>query len=77
MYSQLTTIGTRTPFKSGRIWESDNYRFADKDIRGHFDEVEEQMWAIRGGIGLQPNFVFTIELRKNRSGRFRVKRIPR
>ncbi len=53
VYFQLMSLSTEHGFhvpKGGRIWSAGKMAFLNKEIKGHFDELEEQLWAMRQGL---------------------------
>lgn len=70
-YFTLSTLGTAAPWDppkghAHRIYASDDFEFHESEIEGHFDEIEEQLWAYRNGLS---NIVFTITVRPKRPRR--------
>lgn len=55
----LTTLVTPWRRRGPKIYHSGDFRFRAKEIDGHFDEIEEQLWAFRNGLS---NIMFTIKI---------------
>lgn len=54
-YFNLSTLGTAAPWNppkghAHRIYASDNFEFHESEIDGHFDEIEEALFAFRNGL---------------------------
>lgn len=54
LYFELSTLGTAaawdTPIEAHRIYSDGSRSFHEKEIGGQFDELEEQLWAIRHNL---------------------------
>lgn len=63
----LTTLSTPAPWdqKKGKpvVFSSGGFSFTMNEIKGHFDEVEEALWAFRNGLS---NIVFEIKISPRR-----------
>lgn len=48
----LATLGTPLLIngKLANYCESGRFRFLNKDIYAHYDQIEEQLWAVRNGL---------------------------
>lgn len=56
----LTTAAPWDTKKGPRVYSDGNFTFREKDIKGNFNEVEEQLWAFRNGLS---DIVFEINIR--------------
>jgi hypothetical protein len=53
-YFNLSTLGTSAPWDTPkgkrRVYTDGDHSFYEKDIAGHYDEIEEQLYAERRGL---------------------------
>ncbi len=63
-YFQLMTLSTAAPWDTPkgkkRVYTDGDHSFYEKDIKGNFDCLEEQLWAFRNGL---TDIAFTITIR--------------
>ena len=61
VYFQLSTLGTPDWEKpeAQRKYNSGDFTFTHREIDGHDDEIEEQLWAFRRGL---TDIAFWIEI---------------
>lgn len=57
-----------------RIYGSGDFEFLESEIAGHYDEIEEQLWAFRNGLS---DIAFTIEIKLRRKPRANLRKRPR
>ena len=67
VYFELMTLATASPWEAppgGRVYTDGDHTFYEDDIKGNFDEVEEQLWAFRNGLS-DLWITITIKSRRN------------
>lgn len=61
----LMTLGTSAPWDTPkgkpRVYRSDGFEFHESEIKGHYDEIEEALFAFRNGLS---DVVFEIKISK-------------
>lgn len=71
VYFELMTLSTTAPWDppkghKHRVYGDGNFEFHESEIAGHFDEVEEQLWAFRHGLS---NVVFELKITRKAARR--------